>query len=87
MTAIQLSLAILGGFILGGLFFWRLSKRKSTTRADALKVAHLLYVEAMKLPGAADAKAQADADLVVENLATKQLMDAIAKASGVPAES
>lgn len=85
MEIIQASLLILGGFILGGVIIWRVSKRKTTTRAEALKFAHAVYVEAMKLPGAADAQALADAQLVVENLAAQQLAAAIAKATSVSA--
>ena len=87
MELFQSALLLLGGLILGGVIVWRVGKRKTTTRAEALKIAHAFYVEAMKLPGAADAKAQADAQLVVENLAAQQLAEAIAKASGVSAGS
>jgi ABC-type dipeptide/oligopeptide/nickel transport system permease subunit len=87
MELMQAGLLVLSGFVLGAIAIWRLSKRKTTTRAEALKIAHALFVEAMKLPGAEDAKVLADAQLVVENLAAKQLADAIAKGSGVSAGS
>lgn len=85
MDIIQLALAISAGFILGGVVIWKVRNRKVTSRAEALKFAHLAYTEAMKLPGANDAKALADAQLVVENLAAQQLADAIAKATSVSA--
>lgn len=82
MELIQIALVAVCCFILGGATIWWAKSRKTTTRAEALKVAHALYVEAMKLPGAEDAKTLADAQLVVENLARQQLADAIAKAAG-----
>lgn len=83
MDLIQSGLLLTIGFALGGALMWWARSRKATTRAEALKVAHLMFTEAMKLPGAADAKIEADAQLVVENLAAQQLAAAISKASGV----
>lgn len=75
-------LCITGGLIVGGLIVWRVSKLRPKTRADALKIVHALYTEAMKLPGAAEAKAEADTLAVMEKLAADQFAATITKVAG-----
>lgn len=75
-------LCILGGLVAGGFIVWRVSKLKPKTRADALKLVHALYTEAMKLPGAAEAKAEADAQAVLEKLAADQFAATLTKVIG-----
>lgn len=82
MDIIHFALALVAGFILGGLVVWRVSKLKPATRAEALKLVHKLYGEAMKLPGAAEAKAEADALAVMEKLAADQFAATITKVTG-----
>lgn len=82
MDIIHFALALVAGFILGGFIVWRVSKLKPATRAEALKAVHALYVEAMKLPGAAEAKAEADAQAVLEKLVGDQISATVAKVSG-----
>lgn len=76
------AMCIAGGLIFGGLIVWRVSKLKPATRAEALKAVHALYAEAMKLPGAAEAKAEADALAVMEKLAADQFAATITKVAG-----
>lgn len=76
------ALCVVAGLIVGGLIVWRVSKLKPATRAEALKVVHKLYTEAMKLPGAAEAKAEADAQAVLEKLVGDQIAATAAKVSG-----
>jgi hypothetical protein len=73
---------VLIGFILGVAVAWVFYKRRGTTRADALKAAHALFSAAMKLPGAADAKAEIDAQAALEKVAMQQIADSINKTTG-----
>ena len=63
---IQLLLALFVGIVLGAATIWWLSTRKTTTRAEAIRLAAFAYKEALKLPSAADAimlaQEQADAE-------------------------
>lgn len=78
----QSGLLVLVGIVIGGAASWWIRSRKPNTRADALKVIHALYVEAMKLPGAAEAKAEAETQLVLERLASDQFAATLAKVTG-----
>jgi hypothetical protein len=82
MDLIQFMLAVAVGIVLGGAAMWVLRGRKPKTRADALKFVHALYVEALKLPGADEAKAEADTQAVLEKLAADQFAAVLSKAAG-----
>lgn len=82
MDIIHLALAALAGAIGGGSIIWRIGKLKPKSRADALKVIHALYLEAMKLPGAAEAKSEADTLAVLEKHVAEQFAATVAKVIG-----
>lgn len=86
MPTIPMLIAAAIGFLAASLVFWLLSKRKTTTKAEAMR---LLAAEAKliaKMPGAAEAQAQAAAELADEQLAGQALAAALTKASGAGAQ-
>lgn len=72
------------GIAIGAAGLRWLTTRKSTTRAEAIKLAQLAYKEALKLPSASDAIELAQAQAKVEAAAQADFLAAVSKAASVP---
>lgn len=79
---INLIIALLVGFILGGGVIWWVKSRPVTTKAEALR---LLAVEAnliAKMPGASEAKSAAEQQAQAEAMAAQHLAATMARLAG-----
>lgn len=74
------------GIVLGLAVMHWVKSRKATTKAEAMRLLAVEAVIVSKMPGAAEAHAQADAQAQDETLAAAKLAAALSKAAGAPAQ-